>query len=82
MDIKEETRARESHTKILSKRLLDGEATLVDLIEENEIPIPQVPNWIKGWEAYKRLKAQDKEKLPESLPNPWDLDLKILNDCK
>ena len=82
MDIKEETKARESHSKILTKRLIDGEATLNQLVEEGMIPLNQYCNWERGLNAYKRQKQLEKEKLPESLPNPWDLDLKILNDCK
>ena len=53
MDIKEETEARESHRKILGKRLLEGEK-LVDLVDENPALIFEFQKLEANLAAYKR----------------------------
>jgi hypothetical protein len=77
MDIKQETAARESHTKILGKRLLETptEATLITHIEENPEQLFHIVKWHQALSMYKRLKAENKPDLPSSLPNPWGLNL-------
>lgn len=81
MDIKAETKARESHKKILGKRLMDGEPLHRVAREE--------PNLLFGYqrlktdiEAYNRDVAEDKPDLPASLPNPWGRDLPVHTDRK
>ena len=82
MDIKEETKARESHSKILTKRILTEGVPLAQLVEQGEIPLNQLPQWERGLVAYKRMKKEDKPDLPATLPNPWKKDLPIHTDRK
>ena len=81
MDIKEETKQREGHRKIIGKRLLDGEP-LHEVIADHPELIFGYARLEADIAAYKRAKAHDKPDLPEQLPNPWGLDLKVHNDRK
>lgn len=74
MDIKQETEARESHRKILGKRLLDGEK-LTDLVDENPALIFEFQKLEANLAAYKRAKHQNKPDCPDHIPNTWDLCL-------
>ena len=57
MDIHEETKARESHKKILGKRLLDGEP-LNKVVEENPELIFEYTKLETNLAAYKRAKRE------------------------
>lgn len=81
MDIKEECKARESHRKILGKRLLDGEPL--------HLVVQEDPSLLFGYQriktdlaAYQRDVAEDKPNLPETLPNPWEKELPVHTDRK
>ncbi len=82
MDIKEETRARECHKKILTKRILDDKEPLHKLVEDGEINLMDLPKWKAGLEVYKRLKKDEKPDLPNSIPNPWEKDMPVIDDKK
>lgn len=76
MDIKAETAAREAHSKVLTKRILDG-APLHQLVEEGEIALKDMSAWDHGFKLYKRHKKDAKPDLPSKLPNPWQIDLRL-----
>lgn len=63
MDIKEETKARENHKRILGKRLLDGEP-LHRLVQEEPSLLIGYANIKRDLAAYKRDVAEDKPDLP------------------
>lgn len=57
MDIKEETLAREAHRKIIGTKLIKGEISLVQMVEENPQELFNLLQWQKNLGLYKRLKA-------------------------
>lgn len=57
MDIKEETAAREGHRKIIGTKLIKGEYTLVQMVEEHPQELFNLIQWQKNLGLYKRLKA-------------------------
>ena len=74
MDIKEETKARESKKKILGKRILDGEP-LTTLVDENPELLWDVNKLHIALTTYKRLKKEEKPDLPDHIPNSFNIML-------
>ena len=75
--MQEETKQREGHNKILTKRLIANEKTLIELVEEGEITILELPKWEQGLACYNKLKLQNNPDLPEMWPvNPrWNITI-------
>lgn len=82
MDIKEETKARESHRKLISQDLILGKRTLLEAMESGDVSLHEAKKVQEGIDLYKRLKKEAKPDLPASLPNPWGRDLPVHTDRK
>ena len=81
MDIKAETQARESHHKILGKRILDG-TPLDELVTEDPSLIFGYKKLKADIEEYQRDRADNKPDLPDHIPNTWDLMLPVMPEEK
>ena len=82
LDIEEETKARESHRRILGKRLIEGNEPLHKIVEEEPQLLFGLTKLKADLDTYKRLKSNDKPDLPATLPNPWEQDLPVHTDRK
>jgi hypothetical protein len=77
MDYKQEIKARDNKTRILCKRLTDGENLNQVLLDDNHEMLKDYANWQKNIELFKASLLRDKPTCKDWLPNTWDLALPL-----
>jgi hypothetical protein len=75
MDHKQETKARENKTKILCKRLCEGESLNTVLEDDNWDMLKNYGQWEANIERYQRAQQRNKPDCIDWIPNTWDLSL-------
>ena len=82
IDIKAETAARDGHKRILGNKLIKGEITINQLVEDHPEYLFEYQKIASNLEAYKRSKREEKPDMPQNLPNPWGLLMPAYKNSK
>lgn len=77
IDINQFLEAKKNHKKVLGKRLLTGELTVREAVEDDPSLLFDYKRLKMNLDSYMRDKRADREDCKDAIPNTWDLDLAI-----